>query len=122
MPEYIEREGVEKIIKKLYQEPKYHHTDEDFYAGVCAVAGGLATLPTADVAAVKHGEWLTKEYQYGKDNEGDEWVEKTAEQGDCAYCSLCLKDALLNGGEEYVLSNYCPNCGAKMDGKENGNA
>ena len=52
MPEYIERESVEKIIKKLYQEPEYQHTDEDFYAGVCAVAGGLATLPTADVAEV----------------------------------------------------------------------
>jgi hypothetical protein len=71
--------------------------------------------PIADVAKVKHGVWLTQEYQDGKDDEGDEWVEKTAEQGDYAYCSLCLNDALLNGGEAYVLSDYCPHCGAKMD-------
>lgn len=74
-------------------------------------------LPTADVVEVKHGYWLTKEYEYGKDGKSDEWVEKLAEQGDCAYCSFCLQNAGLNGGEEYVLSNYCPNCGAKMDGK-----
>lgn len=34
------------------------------------------------------------------------------------HCSECLHTALLDGGEEYVLSNFCPHCGAKMDRKE----
>lgn len=31
-------------------------------------------------------------------------------------CSICRKTALLDGGEDYVTSPYCPNCGARMDG------
>lgn len=33
-------------------------------------------------------------------------------------CSICRKTALLDGGEDYVASPYCPNCGARMDYKE----
>lgn len=63
-------------------------------------AGGARKLmvdaPTADVAEVKHGEWLHKKiddlnyHVYGQ-------------------CSNCL--------ERKRIDNYCPNCGAKMDGK-----
>ena len=44
-----------------------------------------------------------------------EW---TKEVTDLWHCSLCLHPTLLNGGEEYVLSNFCPHCGAKMKGGE----
>lgn len=54
---------------------------------------------TADVAEVKHAHW-------------------TDAVSDCWHCSECLHPILLNGGEEYVFSNYCPNCGARMDGGE----
>ena len=53
----------------------------------------LYRTPTADVAEVKHGEWVTLE----------------AEIGLCA-CSLCDHKILR------AECNYCPNCGAKMDG------
>lgn len=36
-------------------------------------------------------------------------------------CSICRKTALLDGGEDYVTSPYCPNCGAKMDVEDAGN-
>lgn len=51
-----------------------------------------------DVAPVRHGRWITKPYM----------------MGNTQYCSVC--------GENYGRQhNYCPNCGAKMDGggKEN---
>lgn len=56
--------------------------------------------PAADVQEVKHGKW--------------EWC------GDHHVCSECGEFALSDEytGEE-VLSDYCPNCGAKMDGGEN---
>lgn len=103
MAEYIEREAVEKIINQLYQEPKYQHTDEDFYAGVCAVAGGLATLPTADVAEVKHGKWHNIKLI-------TPWVAT-------GICSACKTLSYIN--PDFPYFDFCPNCGAKMDGAKN---
>ena len=60
------------------------------------------TAFAADVVEVKHGEWS---YEYSGDKLGGT---------DATYdyrCSVCDEFAL----EE---SNYCPNCGAKMDRKE----
>lgn len=60
----------------------------------------FAEVPPADVKEVKHAHW-------------------TDAVSDCWHCSECLHSILLNGGEEYVFSNYCPNCGARMDGGVN---
>ena len=49
---------------------------------------------------------------YRKQSEG-EW---TKEVTDMWHCSVCLHPCLLNGGGDYTLSNFCPNCGAKMKG------
>lgn len=64
----------------------------------------------ADVVEVKHGEWV--------DRYGGKYVNPKYE------CSECRKEApyrpklddLLNWYHEQDLSDYCPNCGAKMDG------
>ena len=57
----------------------------------------LNQFPVADVAPVRHGRWVEKEkYTFG-----------------IMYdCSLC-EDRILDNGHTW---NYCPNCGAKMDG------
>ena len=52
----------------------------------------LDDAPTADVAEVKHGEW--------------KWDKRFADY----TCNLC-------GNWDLKTPNYCPNCGAKMDGK-----
>ena len=53
----------------------------------------LNSIEDADVVEVKHGEWVRH-----KEN--------------CLYnkCSICEK-------EHCCEDNYCPNCGAKMDGE-----
>lgn len=58
----------------------------------------LSSIPAADVAPVVHGAW-------------GEW-----ENGAGHYCTVCGKDTLCDGVEQEVLSNFCPNCGAKMGG------
>ena len=58
--------------------------------------------PTADVAEVRHGYW----YRHDKKKHGDT----------CYYCSVCEKMALADC-MVWELTDYCPNCGAKMDGK-----
>ena len=55
-----------------------------------------AEQPSADVAPVRHGHWI--ECNYGL----------TFECSECKYPT------------EYNLTDYCPNCGAKMDGDKNG--
>ena len=51
----------------------------------------LMQVPTADVAEVKHGEWVYGEY-------------------DIPHCSEC-------GYEPKEISPFCPDCGANMDGE-----
>lgn len=61
----------------------------------------LAKFPKEDVAEVKHGEWKHT-VEFGRIAKHHYW-----------NCSLCGADSSDCGRE-----NYCPNCGAKMDGKE----
>lgn len=61
---------------------------EDYYYN--AILGA----PAADVEPVKHGEWVYGEF-------------------DIPHCSECGNEIM-----PHLISNYCPNCGAKMDGKE----
>ena len=55
----------------------------------------LNQFPAADVAPARHGRWLC--------------VDTDTEQ--FFLCNRCKK-------KEYWESNYCPNCGAKMDLEE----
>lgn len=59
-------------------------------------------MPTADVVEVKHGEW--------KEIQRYEPTDKAA----INECSVCHDTIWMYDGERGW--NYCPNCGAKMDG------
>lgn len=52
---------------------------------------------------VRHGRWETKEYTI----ESDGWITEYREE----VCSEC-------GEKQIGISNYCPDCGAKMDLEE----
>ncbi len=58
--------------------------------------------PAADVNEVVHGAW-----------------EKASEFMPIYRCSICKERNLFKDGNN-VFSNYCPNCGAKMDGGKHG--
>lgn len=67
----------------------------------------LERLPTADVVEVRHGRWI--------------------DMGDFISCSLCNATRMKEFLCDYdvarrldVHTNYCPNCGAKMDGGQDG--
>lgn len=63
----------------------------------------IENFPIADVVPVVHGRWISK------NDHGYEWV---------FVCSNC---DYVDGYPFNERPNYCPNCGAKMDEKENGN-
>lgn len=79
----------------------------------------LASVPAADVVPIKHGHWIYKKRHRGGfrsyevcDELGEKHHIRVDERYeiDEPYCSECCK------WNESVWLNYCPNCGAKMDG------
>lgn len=91
MKEYIERAAAIEAIRK-YQYPY-------------GVEFLLSNIPAADVVEVRHGRWLTTDaYPHH------------------LYCSVCYKTYAKNAkwvNELDLPTNYCPNCGAKMEGGYN---
>ena len=66
----------------------------------------IESAPTID--PVKHGKWESDEFLY------------TTGQTICSACKTGFYvDDLLNVGEgaQEFLPNYCPHCGARMDGE-----
>ena len=77
-----------------------------FYVGLSAAADEIKQLPTADVVEVRHGRWKIYDDGFGCE---------------LMHCSICQEE-FYDGDNDTVdnLYNYCPNCGAKMDGKGEG--
>ena len=99
MTEYIEREAIsEEIRKYYYKNPPNFSYGEGFDRGLDRAQRAILDAPAADVAEVVHGRWIWNE-------EGEiDWEQ-------FYRCSNC-------GDKEYWESNFCPNCGAKMDLEE----
>ena len=66
------------------------------------IAEIIANEPAADVAPVRHGRWVPHvDYLEVK----------------CSECGFCVKvDMVDQITKEKGLPNFCPHCGAKMDG------
>lgn len=104
MDDYISRETAVKYIKS-----EQCGTCSDIgLCGNCAVLVAVKLLekvPAADVAEVVHGRWEKEPSSYWRwTSSGAVAVTRTTYR-----CGLC-------GRGTAVKSNYCPNCGAKMDG------
>lgn len=97
MAEYIEREATIELLRSLGSRD-YRREKGTIQEAIKMVSSSEYT-PAADVAPVVHGRWVEKEkYTFG-----------------IMYdCSLC-ENRILDNGHPW---NYCPNCGAKMDGDE----
>ena len=87
MSEYIKREDTLKVVSLI--------------SGDYATFSEIERLPAADVAPVVHGHWEVVEEMYGDIH----W-----------RCSVCgIEWCFIEGTPEENETNYCPNCGAKMD-------
>ena len=95
--EYIEREAAKQEFltwARCINHPERLMTEDAIYV--------LDTLPAADVAPVRPGRWIDK--------------------GEYAICMECCG----RSGTQYdgieptpLMTQFCPNCGAKMDGGKN---
>lgn len=72
--------------------------------GIAQVKAIIDTMPTIDAEPVRHGRWLTWEDRFpGK------ITKKKNNLG--VFCSACRLHA-------DNKSAFCPNCGARMDGRD----
>ena len=95
LAEYIDRDYVLKLLGVFNDRV---HGDYHFMNGIETAKEIVEDAPSADVTPVVHGKWINTrpivEYK-----------------GFCQVkCSIC------ESIEPY--GNYCPNCGARMDGEE----
>ena len=94
MTEYIKREyAVDAVADVYYNTPDINLSCEKFETAILKIQA-------ADVAPVVHGRWISK------NPHGYEWT---------FVCSNC---DYVDGYPFNDRHNYCPNCGAKMDEKE----
>lgn len=75
-----------------------------FQDGVDFVLDRFYDLPREDVEPVIHARWI-------------EQFEGTYLRR-AMYCSACKKKSGIGGSKANQMKPYCPNCGAKMDEKE----
>ena len=95
MAEYISREAAIAYIREQSEECQKAFEELGGESGIYAdayndLAEDFYSIPAADVAPVVHGH-------------------RVDDGGFYARCSQC--DGVLP-----ICANYCPNCGAKMDG------
>ena len=95
--------AIDQYMKKVYDCPlseieEYQRNSRDtkciyLVQGLCEAVEICEDAPTVDAAPVVHGRW----------------IHKGAWHIECSECQYILAHI----GE---AKNYCPNCGAKMDG------
>lgn len=88
---YIDRNALIEHIKK---DPLFDFVEQ------YGITGVIESFPAADVQPVKHG---------GK------WVNDIQ----CSNCGWYMEDDVTMS-PMIVFFDYCPNCGARMDGEDNG--
>lgn len=96
MPEYIERKALMIAYEKSLHKDTHKtfdasriHAQEHYH-----IMNIIQNAPAADVVEVRHGKW--------------------SKRGNEKTCSEC-RFIYYSNNDEW---NFCPNCGAKMDGKD----
>ena len=101
--EYIRRDVALRAVAKRYgacRSPAQNRLLDE-------IRNEIRRAPAVDVVPVVHGSWIPNDTQ----SPCDEW--------DCTACGerrtfMCEMD--MDDMQEFY--KYCPNCGARMDGKE----
>lgn len=100
MDKYIEREATIKLLRSLGSRD-YRREKGTIQEAIKMVSFPEYT-PSADVAPVRHGRWISVPHKLAR------------------VCSVCNRDEPYKFADiDADVYDYCPNCGAKMDGELN---
>ena len=110
MAEYIEREAAIAYIREQSEECQKAFEEFGGESGIYAdayndLAEDFYGIPAADVAPVVHGWWEKEPTAHWR------WTPS----GAVAIARITYRCGRCGRGSA-IKSNYCPNCGAKMDG------
>ena len=94
MDEYIKREDLLELYRM--DDPVLN---ENGHVPLPVIRQNIMDIPATDVAPVRHGQWETN-----------------SDRPDSLICSVCKCGFDMWKHDPH---NYCPNCGAKMDGGKN---
>lgn len=99
MTDYIKREDAMDAVEKHYDDGVGKSVDTILIMDEIAI-DIENNIPSADVAEVQHGKW---------NNHKDEHV-----------CSICKDVVIADWTYDYdeLVYDYCPHCGARMDGEK----
>lgn len=86
---------------ELYKKALDIIKDEASYKAF-AIVNAISTAPTIEAEPVRHGKWI------------DSGINGTVS------CSLCKFTDFFAKQNRVMLFKYCPGCGAKMDGENDG--
>lgn len=95
MAEYIDK-AVALSMREPPKSNRFYQTnnlDDAYEQGWDEALSCIEKISAADVAPVRHGRWIMHDDEFGLTCE----------------CSACHIETMGDG-------NYCPHCGAKMDG------
>ena len=91
---------AEEYIKRILAKAEFTGNFRDEYP-TALIHALIDSVPAADVQPVRHGRW------------------QNPESAECYQCSVCGKFRNQEYGlDAPIFDNFCPNCGAKMDGGE----
>lgn len=97
MARYIDVEPLEDKLKEHIRK-----TESELMLGALSTfLRVLDITPTADVAPVRHGRWVESFKDNAPPTLRSRWT--------CSWCGNV---------QTYGITDYCPNCGARMDAKE----
>ena len=110
MAEYINREALEADLNIRLTSLRDRNGYYDHYTnGFDECVDRVENFPSANVAEVKHGKWMKEDKGFGRD------ITTLHLMRVYKYiCPLCG----YNTDNQASRFNFCPNCGARMNGEE----
>ena len=103
MDEYIKKEeAIRALLNDAPEQVGYSRED---------AADCIRYMKAADVAPVRHARWKEMHYEGG-----------ILDATNFDRCSVCGYERVFDDPALKTVFNYCPNCGAKMDGGDSDEA
>ena len=103
MSRYIDADKLYELIRTNDYRLATINGSIDYGMFTIGIKQAIDEIPTADVTEVRHGKWLTWEEQFP-----DRKPTKKNNLG--VFCNNCHSHA-------DNMTDYCPNCGARIDGE-----